>query len=581
MRRFCFFICFPLVLFLLFATHNVSASDLDAVVQDFKTIAGYVVADHDGDIIVDLGSDKRISKGDLFTVFHLGKKLTDPVTGKELGYIKTKDGVLKVVNVEAQFSYTTPVGPLKNVKRGDEVVRFKNIDARAVDTTGKGEHFLFSLRKALPGLDWLDTDDAKATLTFTLQDNLLVVRDVGNTIIREYPIGATAIVEQQKSGFAPVYDADSAGGSAVDAGIVAASTAAATTAAATPGGKISYDLETYGYEQGGKFDYAIKMADFLQLQDKMHVGTISEHGVEVYVLEKGSVNRLAQVKLPFQKLLAVAWWQPATGGTYLAVTSYDEDELDVSSVILKFDSNGLTVVKENFNYILGSSDVDGNGSPETLLAQNFDLDTFFGRTFRQVRLAGNGVTTSQYDGPIPSYFRVSSGVVYQPSVGNKEQSAFVMANKLFFFAGQKMVYESSKEMGGSLSAVKYVQNPDRSGSGDANPMNPLFSNAQFEIRPLAVDVDLDGIREVVVPSADLSAFSMAGRGNAVKQSWLSIIKQTGSGSYMKGKLGGMIDRYIQGIGAANGKIYMLTTTEGSLLSLKATDVSQILILPLN
>jgi hypothetical protein len=126
-------------------------------------------------------------------------------------------------------------------------------------------------------------------------------------------------------------------------------------------------------------------------------------------------------------------------------------------------------------------------------------------------------------------------------------------------------------MGGSVSAIRYEQNPD--------DINPLFSTANIEIRPLAVDIDNDGSREILVPSADLSVFSSVGGANTIKKTWVSVLKRTGAGSYMKGKIGGNYDQYIQAMGSANNTLYLLTVDPGGIFS-DSRGSSRLLILPL-
>jgi len=331
-------------------------------------------------------------------------------------------------------------------------------------------------------------------------------------------------------------------------------------------------MKTYGYDQGGSLPFSAVMGDFLMVNGQMNLAVIQQHALAVYQVTDKGLQNLAKVKLPLVKLLSVCWWQPGNGVPHIAVTAYDKDEDDISSLIFRFNKGTIIPVQKQFPYILGSSDIDGDGLPETLLAQDFDQDIFFSRGgIRQVKLVGNTVKTVKYTNILPVSFHVAGGMLFQPAGEGGVLSAYIMAQKLHIAAGHREVYLSGKEMGGSLSSVRYVQNP-----GD---VNPLFSTANIEIRPLAVDIDNDGTREILVPSADLSLFSTVGGASDIKKTWVSVLKKTQSGTYMKGKIGGDYDQYIQGIGAANGALYVLTVSSGGIFS-ESKGSSRLLVLPL-
>jgi len=552
--------CF-LVLFVCGSFWSALAATLTDIIHDMRPIEGYVVDVVNGQIIIDLGSEAGVHKDDIFTVFHAGKKLTDPVTGKVLGRIESRAGLVRATRVEKIFSYAQSLDATNKVKRGDHLVRFKEITAVTDDKTGHSGHFFFGLKQGLQALNWLDKKSSKAELSFIREGDLLKVQNRKGKVIREYQIDAGPVIAAPTAAppankYAPVYAAGAGG---------------AVAAATATSGKVRYDMQTYGYDQGGNLPFSAVMGDFFMMDGTMRLAVIQQHALAVYQVTDKGLQNLAKVKLPLIKLLSVCWWQPGSGAPYIALTGYDKDEDEVSSVIFRYSKSAIIPVQKQFPYILGSSDVDGDGLPETLLAQDFDRDTFFGREIRQVKVIGNTVKTVKYNQTLTSSFHVTGGMVFQPVGGNGLLSCYIMAKKLHLNAGQREIYVSGKEMGGSLSSVRYVQNP-----GD---INPLFSNANIEVRPLAVDIDNDGAREILVPSADLSVFSTVGGANDIKKTWVSVLKKTRSGSYMKGKIGGNYDQYIQGIGAANDALYVLTVSSGGLFA-EGKGSSRVLILPL-
>ena len=561
-RKRCTLLC-SLFISCCFLAVTVSAATIDDIAKDMQPLEGAVVDTVSGQIIVNLGKESGVKKGDLFTVFRAGKKLIDPNTGKVLGRIESPAGVIDITRVEKIFSYARPEKKKGAIKRGDKVVRFKELTAAAEDKTGRAGHFLFQLRERLADLDWQD-DPKNADLVFVRENNLLKVVDRKGKLLREYEMSApvaavpAAAPAAPPAGnrYAPVYAAGAAGGMAAVAGA---------------GGKIRYDMQTYGYNQAGVLPYSAIMGDFTELNGQEYLTVIREHDVYVYQLQEQGLQQIARFNVPLVKLISVCWWQPAGGGDYVAATGFDQDAQQISSMVLRFSGNALKPVQQELPYILNSNDVDGNGTPEMLLGQEFDQDVFFGRGIRQLSLAGNRIKSNRYGGPLPSSFRVTGGTVFMQSRNAPTTAAYVVANKLHIAEGGRDVYTSGKEMGGSVSAVRYEQNPD--------DINPLFSTANIEIRPLAVDIDNDGNREILVPSADLSVFSSVGGANTIKKTWVSVLKRTGVGSYMKGKIGGNYDQYIQAMGSANNTLYLLTVDPGGIFS-DSRGSSRLLVLPL-
>lgn len=538
------------------------AATLTDIINELQPIEGNVV-ETDAQIIINLGTGAGVHKNDLFTVFHSGKKLTDPVTGKALGNIESRVALLTVTKVEKNFSYAKVVGAPSQVKRGDKVIRFKDVNGFIQDKTSKEGHFVFALQDGLQAINWQDKKTSDVELTFVREGNMLVVQNQSGKILRKYQLGSetSTVASDTSPALAPVY----AGGMAA----AAIATTEATADQSTE--KIRYDLQAYGYDQSGNLPFPVIMGDFLMLDGQMHLTVIQEHEVGVYGVSDKGVQNLAKVNVPLLKLISVCWWQPTEGSSYIAVTGYDEDKEQVSSVIFRYNKGAIVPVRKQFPFILGSSDSDGDGRPESLLAQNFDQDVFFGRIVHQVNITGNQISTIRYKGNLPASFRVTGGTVFQPAQGNEAVSAYLMANKLHINRGNQELYTSGKGMGGSVSSIRFVQNP-----GD---INPLYSKANIEVRPLVADIDNDSIMEILVPGADMTTFSSLGGSNSIKKSWVSVIKKTKNGSYIKGKIGGDYEQNIQGLGMASDSLYLLTVSPASMFS-KGSGSSRVLTLPL-
>jgi len=88
--------------------------------QDFPSLEGHVVAVNGNWGMMDLGRDRGVFPGMVFTVFRQGKPFYHPITGALLGYTEDDIGVLQVVRTYPQAS----LGFMKvreKVKPGDGV----------------------------------------------------------------------------------------------------------------------------------------------------------------------------------------------------------------------------------------------------------------------------------------------------------------------------------------------------------------------------------------------------------------------------------------------------------------------------
>jgi hypothetical protein len=139
---------------------------------------------------------------------------------------------------------------------------------------------------------------------------------------------------------------------------------------------------------------------------------------------------------------------------------------------------------------------------------------------------------------------------------------------LYIIAKGKLLYESSRQMGGSLSRLTYDLNP---GQADT-----LFTTVAFEVPQVAADIDGDGQLELLVVSADTSAFSAPGFDSG-SVSWLSVIKYR-EGRFIKGTLGEKLEKPIQGLAVSQGKALLVLSQKDSILA--GEGQSHLLALPL-
>jgi len=224
-------------------------------------------------------------------------------------------------------------------------------------------------------------------------------------------------------------------------------------------------------------------------------------------------------------------------------------------VVFPLTNGRLAPTREELPYLLGSFDRDGDGIPETLLGQSFDRDIFFGNRVREIRLKGGALAIDEPSFPIPRPFSVQGTLFADLAGDGRTETVSVRNRALSVFQGTKLLYESSREMGGSLSVLTYDVNP---GAKDR-----LFTTAAFEVPPVAVDLDGDGRVEVVAIASEGSG--ALGVGSGIRKSWLATLTYR-DGRFVRGTLGPELETPLQGLYPDRDGVYVVATRSPSALT---------------
>ncbi|NPA39006.1 MAG: hypothetical protein GXO57_00950 [Thermodesulfobacteria bacterium] len=70
----------------------------------FSQVSGFLIGINQDQAILDVGENNGVRPGDLFTVFKKGKKIVDQKTGKTLGFELIPVAIVKIINVDQDFS---------------------------------------------------------------------------------------------------------------------------------------------------------------------------------------------------------------------------------------------------------------------------------------------------------------------------------------------------------------------------------------------------------------------------------------------------------------------------------------------
>jgi len=175
----------------------------------------------------------------------------------------------------------------------------------------------------------------------------------------------------------------------------------------------------------------------------------------------------------------------------------DPNVLLTSFVLGTKDGKPVTVVK-NGNDILWAVDADGSGAKKTVWAQGFSRETFFrkGQAHR-VTLKGDQLVRDVAV-RVPSSFRATGATL--ASIAGKDTRALVFVDeyqRLRVTVGTEDTWRSSSPVGGgSYLRLELL----KAGTTSRSPRTEFFN---FEPVPVAVDLDGDGVEEVLVPQNQL------------------------------------------------------------------------------
>lgn len=516
-----------------------SAGVVGEVKKDLEPVSGYILARENGAYVVDLKKDQGVRAGDLLSVSGNGRELTHPETGETIGTLEKKKGILEITRVKQDYSFAAPLAG-QEFERGDRVARYSGMPAVFRDHTKKGEALFVRLRHELPDLEWQDyaeadheitKDEAVNGLNFFLHKDRLEIRGPELGLIRSY--------EMQ----------DFAG----DAQARKEPSLTRRERSWQARGDRNFFLNPEG-----QADQRILHADFTGHGSRVLAAATNGSEILIYAPEQGFDPVFkTDIALPGQ-ILWVSWWRPAqSGNLYLAVTAAVDDNRGYSQesgkkidgTVFIWQQDRLTLVERGLDYLMAAFDTDGNGTPETLLAQELDRDTFFGKT-RQLVLKSEGIEVKSPSFELPRRFPVLGAVFADLSGDKTPEIAYIRNRKLFVHSRQGLVYESADNRGGSLNHFTYDLNP---GSKDR-----IFSTVNLEIPPAAVDMDNDGRPELLAATADTSWFSLSGMGTDVRKTRVSITDFTDRG-YESAPGSDFLEKAIQGMGVVNGKTWLVNT----------------------
>lgn len=520
-------------------TSDAGATEIfEQIRRDFSPLSGIVVKRVGEEFLINLDTSQGLSEGDLFAVVTSGERLLHPLTHEVIGTLEEVKEVLEVTRLKTGYAHARPLGAGQGIAPGDPVRRFDQMKAVFRDHTGSGEELFRLLKGYLPALYWQKAEAAhheapgredgpmqeKTVLRFDLFEERLVVRGAKGQVLHQYghPLRGA------RTGESP--DGQGIREAAVS----------------------SREFTTLGSLPG-----AVLAGAFLEDEGRLLLAATSGRDIRVYELAAGpTLVAVGEPTIP-GRILSLHWWRPAGDGPpYLALTAeVDENTAyspvagkKVAAAIFQLAADKLTPVREGLPFLLATFDRNGDGQPETLLAQEIDRDVFFGRRVQELHLENGEIEAARPQFTLPPSFPVQGSQFADLTGDGRLETIFVRDRTLYVYQGKERLYQSTRPVGGSRSVLAHDRNP---GAKDR-----LFITIPFEVPPAIAPVPGERRVTLALPVRENSLFGGLGLGSEGGRNALATL------SYEKGRFilesrGSEIEGSIQGLAVAGGRILLV------------------------
>ena len=256
----------------------------------------------------------------------------------------------------------------------------------------------------------------------------------------------------------------------------------------------------------------------------------------------------------FGKLVSVSGGENG----YIALNIYVENK-QMRSMILRYKKGQLEPVVTDLNFILAFVDLDNDGKRETLLAQDFDSERFFGAKVFKMRILGNKVEAGPNVRVPRDFHLIGASFADLNGDGVNEISFINEHHKLVIYRGDRRIWISPRRVGGGVQDVSidvgtdYVRFPE---------------NIPVETPPYAIDLDKDGRKELLIADNKSTVYHLVEGFPTYEYGRISMVSAESLG-YMLRPFTGKLSGPVVGIGG-DGKEIFCGLVKGSLLWGKAT-----------
>jgi hypothetical protein len=519
---------------------------VDNLVDLFPKAAGQVVEVGDTALTLDIGRKDGIRPGLEIELFREGRVITHPKTGAVLGKTEDALGLVRVTEVQEAFSLTTL--PAKgNVKGGDRArisgekirlvllpllggVRESLIEAATQElverlaATGRfrvamGDAInVFLSQQGIKAEEFLQGKGVKESAQRFQADNLLVVyfKRVQSKPFMEVrffsqPLPDTMI---NTAFFVPSTIKSATAGGRFSAGGGPANPPQAkqrSLLARLLGGEVeagSYSSaeNTFPLRQVATFTFPVLALDVaVAPKDKIPRVVVSD-GDQIYMyrfVEGKFEPEWTKSMRGMGRVFSVQLAELTGSGSLDVIANRYSPKRGLNSFMLTVKDGKPQVLMEDVPEFLFAVDLTGTGVKQTLWTQRFSPTDFFTPGQADQVVVKNGKLVVQSQVRVPSSFR-PMGAAFSNIPGKDTRAlAFIDAShRLQVSTEGEELWRSSSSVGGGYIEVELEYGTGRYARSKFFPIEPT---------PLAVDLDGDGIEELLVPQ------------NLVKEGVLAVV----------------------------------------------------------
>ena len=507
---------------------------VEQVTDLFPRVQGEIVEVQGGVLTLDVGRKNGARPGLELEAFRAGREIKHPRSGQILGRTEEALGTVRITEVQESFSVAKPSGSAE-IKPGDRV-RMSSAKVKLILLPLLGsvrenlvEAATNELVERLSATGRFQVGMGDAINVFLAQEGLraedvLQGRGVKKVVERFKVEHLLAVHFQRVQGrpfmevrffSAPREDAAVTMAFFVPPSIRAASQAAqfsgSRNAANPPSAKprsllarlLGGDLDPASYSSA---ESTIPLREVARFPFPVLAMDVAAHGkdkVPRMVVSDGErvyMYRIAGEKLEAEwSISARAMGQVMTvqlvdlneDGTFEVVGTRWHPDSGLNSFILEFKGGKPRFIAEDIGLFLVAMDAAGAGYRQALWAQALNSEKFFNHGKADLMALKNGKLVTERPLAVHSSFRPTGATL--SNISGKETRALAFIddfNRLQVSLDGQDVWRSSSPVGGGYAVAEQINKDFRGGRSKFYKFEPL---------PISVDLDGDGIEEIVVP----------------------------------------------------------------------------------
>lgn len=417
------------------STSQVWAESLESLTADLSRIEGSIFFTSNGKTLINKGKTSGVHKGDLWTISEPGEIVKDPATGKTLGQLNTPIAHGLTVKVEQEFceiTYTC-IQPNCKIKQGQIARRFDEIPVIFQDATGEGIGLYELLRSKLPHLKWETYTRTQGAFTQPVQVNHIFIH-AAQDMVTIWSGGETIALYKTSSLLPKEQPTTTSIGQGTIPGLKSGSTS-----------QLTYE----SFRHVGSLDFLVDHVELTKVDtsNNLYFVYLSKRTLAIQPADKP--ERFSYSYDGFGEVIGISI---GTNGL-IALNIYIPKE-GFKSRILHFNGDHIEVVAKNIPYAMSFFDLNGDGTKETLIGQNFDKEDLFGAAIHKLEITGNDVVKKE-SFSVPAAWNINGAFIADINGnGALDYGYYNVGKKLVIYERNRLLYESAEPLGGSIKSIQ-------------------------------------------------------------------------------------------------------------------------------